>query len=399
MIVLDRLPLAAGVALLVLGDPEGGDPRPVPWLVDGERRAMPGEHAAEALVRLLEGGTRTVGRFAITAWQGASLVGERSFGVDQTNESVVVGERAVVKWMRTAEPGPHPAPPMLTALMEHGFAGTTQPWGTVEWQGVGDPAPRLLASVDTLLPGAVDGWTWAVDDVRTAVTSGSTEAVELSGDRLGVLVADLHAALAATGRPATDTDVAAWTAGAIADLDRALEATSGAARELLAGRAEEVRRRVVPPGDLVGSPLIMVHGDLHVGQVLRAGATFVVTDFDGNPVVPPGERTTPQPAALDVAGMAQSITHAAYVLRRHEPDHPAATVRAVSAVFVDSFLASYVARLAALGASRLFEPALVPGFRLRQVCREFTYAAVHLPRWSYVPEAAVVDLVPDPEAA
>lgn len=87
-------------------------------------------------------------------------MGERTFGVDQTNESVVVGERAVVKWMRTAEPGPHPARPMLDALLRRGFTGMPKPWGLVEWQGPADTAPRLLATVDTLLPGAVDGWTW-----------------------------------------------------------------------------------------------------------------------------------------------------------------------------------------------------------------------------------------------
>jgi maltokinase len=33
---------------------------------------------------------------------------------------------------------------------------------------------------------------------------------------------------------------------------------------------------------------------------------------------------------------------------------------------------------------------------LQQVCREFTYAATHLPRWSYVPEAALPMLLEGP---
>ncbi|MEQ6901374.1 hypothetical protein [Nocardioides sp. YIM 152588] len=399
VVVLDRLPLVAGLDLLVVADPDGdphGDPRPVPWVAAEGRRAEPGDHAAVALVALLAEGSRQVGRFRVTSWQGAALVGERSFGVDQTNESVVVGERAVVKWMRVAEPGPHPAPPMLAALTARGFAGTPRPWGLIEWQGPDDAAPRLLATVDTLLKDAVDGWTWAVDDVRAAVDSGSTAVVEESGARLGALVADLHAALAGTGRAATAADVAAWGADATADLTQALAVTSGPAHDLLAARAEEVRRRLAVPDRLVGSPLILAHGDLHVGQVLRAGDTYVVTDFDGNPVVPAGQRTTPQPAALDVAGMAQSITHAAYVLRKHEPDRPVADVRAASDAFVSAFLTTYAERLDGLGAAELLEPALIEPFRLRQVCREFTYAATHLPRWSYVPEAAIVDLLDEP---
>ena len=39
-------------------------------------------------------------------------------------------------------------------------------------------------------------------------------------------------------------------------------------------------------GALAGTPVIEGHGDLHVGQVLRSGGRFVVTDFDGNPVLP-----------------------------------------------------------------------------------------------------------------
>ena len=396
MIVLDRLPLAAGLALHVVDD-GAGPPRAVPWVVDEDRRARPGDRAAEALVRLLAGGSRETGRFRITSWHAAPATGERSFGVDQTNESVVVGEQAVVKWMRTAEIGPHPAPAMLEALRRGGFAGMPQPWGLVEWRAPQDREPRLLVVVDALLPGAQDGWTWVVDDLRAATCTDAADVVEASGRGLGTLVADMHAALATTARPATPDDVAEWHTGALADLDAALAATTGAAHGLLVGRSAPLRDRLLPPAGVVGTPLVLVHGDLHVGQVLRAGSTLAVTDFDGNPVIPPGQRVRPQPAALDVAGMTQSIIHAAYVLRRHEPHRPSAVVRRMADAFVAAFVASYVDRLDRLGQRDLFEPALVPSFRLRQVCREFTYAALHLPRWSYVPEAALVDLVPTEE--
>jgi maltokinase len=401
VIVLDRLPLAPGLVLLV-ADEGDGVPRPVPWVVDEDRRAVAGDGAARALVCLLRGGTRAIGPFAVTAWHLEAADGERSFGVDQTNESVVVGERAVVKWLRAAEPGPHPAPGILDALQRQRFDGVPRPWGLLEWRAAGDEAPRLLATVDTLLAGAQDGWTWAVADLRAAVLTGSTDGVAETGHRLGDLVGRLHAALAADGisgvSAATPDDLAAWEAGADRDLDHALEVTSGAAHEVLAGRAEAVRAGTRVSRTLVGSPLIRVHGDLHVGQVLRAGsgagATYVVTDFEGNPVVPPDERLLPQPPALDVAGLAQSIQHAALVLRRHEPERPRDLVQAAADACESAFLASYAATVGALGHARLVQPTLVAGFRLRQVCREFSYAATHLPRWSYVPEAALPALVP-----
>lgn len=370
----------------------------MPSFADG-RAAVPGDGAAQALVGALAAGTRRIGRFTLIDWtppRAAAHGGERTFGVDQTNTSVVVGERAVVKWMRAAEPGPHPAPATLEALRDHGFTGMPQPWGLVLWQADEEEPPRLIATVDELLPGAVDGWTWAVDDVRAAVVSGSDEPVLHSGGRIGTLVADLHAALIDTGRPATAADLAAWQDGAHRDLDQALEVTSGTAHELLAARADAIAAATASAlGDeLAGSPLILAHGDLHVGQVLRSGEVDVVTDFDGNPVLAPAERTAPQPATLDVACMAQSISHAAIVLRRHEPEHDAARTREASHAFVGAFLDTYAARLGEQGAGALYRPELVPSLRLRQVCREFSYAALHLPRWSYVPEAALVDLLP-----
>ena len=37
----------------------------------------------------------------------------------------------------------------------------------------------------------------------------------------------------------------------------------------------------------------------------------------------------------------------------------------------------------------LYEPALVPAYSWEQLCREFVYAAQHLPAWLYVPAASL----------
>jgi maltokinase len=150
---------------------------------------------------------------------------------------------------------------------------------------------------------------------------------------------------------------------------------------VLAADADAVRAAVgvLPP---VGTPVQRVHGDLHVGQVLRAGSgpTYLLTDFDGNPVVPAPARVREQPLALDVAGMAQSFTHAGLVVRRHHPELAADAVARAANTMRASFLAAYGGDL---------DDGLLLSFSLRQVCREFTYAATHLPRWSYVPQAAL----------
>ncbi len=239
------------------------------------------------------------------------------------------------------------------------------------------------------IPGAVDGWTWVVEDLVSAVESGRHEVARNAGAAVGRLVASFHRALAETARPATPDEVATWQSGVV-ELDRALDLSRGHAREVLEQYAD-VARSVLASVPQDGSPVMRVHGDLHIGQVLRSpgaeGSTYTLTDFDGNPIVPAADRVREQPAALDVAGMAQSFVHAGLVVRKHHPELDAGAVDEAAEMARTSFLDAY---RAGLGEQvRLLDERLLRPFALRQVCREFIYAATHLPRWSYVPEAAL----------
>jgi maltokinase len=85
--------------------------------------------------------------------------------------------------------------------------------------------------------------------------------------------------------------------------------------------------------------------------------------------------------------MAQSFIHAGLVVAKHNPDLDRRAVIAAAEMARDSFLDSY---RVGLGEHRgLLDDRLLVPFALRQVCREFSYAARHLPRWSYVPEGAL----------
>jgi len=58
-----------------------------------------------------------------------------------------------------------------------------------------------------------------------------------------------------------------------------------------------------------------------------------------------------------------------------------------------SFLGSYRRRLGELGHADLYDPRPLRAFRIQQVMREMIYAARHLPRWMYVPDAALPALL------
>ena len=383
----------------------------------GLRRAVAGDGVAQALVaRLAASPAGTVatnpalgeGTVHVTTWFAEPATGERAVAVDQTNESVVVGERAVVKWTLRHPPdgvdARHPAPDRLAALAAAGFSGTPRPWGAVTLTPPGATQPLLLATVVAYLPGALDGWDWAVADVRAHARGELDLAAALApAAAVGDLVARVHLALAAGGTaPLRPQDAATWAAQARADLDEACRSVDGPEGARLAARAPRIAAGLLPLAGAAGTPVIDVHGDLHVGQVLRhpgpeapGGHAYAVVDLDGNPVLAPAERARRRPVAVDVAGMLASLDHVGRVVLRSPPEVDAAVVERWIGWSEGAFLDRYRATLARHGAGDLLDERLLLPLRLHQECREFLYAVRHLPHWRYVPDGALGRLLDD----
>ncbi|MEU0497696.1 glucosamine kinase [Mycobacterium sp. NPDC006124] len=385
---LDSLPIAEDRRLAVVADGSGLAAIPQVRGADGRwRRAHPGDGAASGLLELLAVGSVTYGAFSVRSWSTRTANGERSVGVDQTNESVIVGDAAVVKWATHLQDGPHPAPRRIEVLRAAGFDGMPTPWGIVTWRPP-TGAETVVAYVDDYLPDAVDGWTWAVDLATTGARDGHSEEFVAAAVEVGTVVAELHAASSATVTAASTADAQRWLDGARETLDTACRLGHPGAL----ARRVEIEAVLADLSTLAGTPVVDGHGDLHVGQVLCGRGRFVVTDFDGNPVLSAPERILPVPAVLDVAGMTQSLAHVAVVAAKHTALDPA-VLAGVDRAARTAFLDAYVRRLDALGHADLFDPTPLRAFRTQQVLREIVYAATHLPRWMYVPDAALPALL------
>ncbi|MGN9838659.1 hypothetical protein ACTMTI_11120 [Nonomuraea sp. H19] len=321
---------------------------------------------------------------------------ERDFGahVDQTNYSVVVSEKVVVKWFTPPMPLPHPTPEILAHLVESGFNDTAPPYAAVT--GMLDGRECLLALVTGYLPEARDGWEWCVDEAVSGTTSFAAD--------LGRLTADLHLALSAfpphddplSGAGAGHSGVTDAAARAATALAEALELTDGEDGRWLVTRVERLRRELAPLTNPITTPRIRIHGDLHVGQILKWRDGYAVIDFDGNPTV--ADRQTHQPPARDVAQLTTSLEHVAQVAikRRDAPPGPAAAWAAGARA---ALLIAYKARLRERDRPDLLDETLIRPFEVEQECRELIYAARHLPRWRYAPMGVLRIWYPEEKTA
>jgi maltokinase len=324
---------------------------------------------------------------------GVPMASERAIDTDQTNASVVVGERAIVKWFRRIGPGPSRAATLIAHLDAVGFRGIPPPLGSISWRS---PAAVELAIAqgDGFLPDARDGWDWAVERLERHV-GHSDEPCPAGcdpwvGASLGRLVADLHGALATPSAviatplvPASVEAIADWHGQARRTLKEAIDLTADddpaagvVLRSLEPGmRASIDRLRLDRP--VVSQP---VHGDLHVGQVLEWAGGLAVIDFDGNPALDAEANALRQPIERDLAQMLMSLDHVGRIV----------DVRTSGAA--RDAIEGWIVRtrrelLGAVGGTP--DAALLAAFEIEQECRELVYAARFLKRWRYAPMATL----------
>lgn len=391
--VRDALALPGGVLLAVV---ESGDELVVAPLVTGDRavrRALEGDGAFTGIAQVVASAA-AIGRFEPRVFGHVPAAGaERAIDVDQSNDSMVVGDDLVVKIYARTSPGPQPGLELPAHLAAVGFERTPRPFGALVWFEASD-RPVLLATVSRYLPGAEDGWDWYVRDLLGWVDGGTSDAAVLEpADAIGGLVAELHRALASASTVLPEPLAAAgretvngWRARAEATLDEALGVAVEATRPRLRELAPRAREAFASFDAVDTTPVIRIHGDLHVGQVLRWAHGYAVSDFDGNPLAPPADRNALDAPARDVASMVRALDHVGRVVQRRRPGREAD----LEGWILDArarFLSAYREGLG--GERHLFDDRLLFPFEVAQECHEHVYAARYLPRWAYVPDLAL----------
>jgi len=318
----------------------------------------------------------------------------RPMGAEQSNTSLVFDDRLVLKLFRRVHDGPNPDIEVTAALGGVGFTHVAAP------VGVWERDQRHLAVVQPFLQAAADGWALALTSLRDLYASEDIDnPAEAGGDfgaearRLGEMTADMHLSLARAfgtqGAP-----VGEWVGVMLRQLERV--AAEREWRPLVEKVFHEFARATGH------GPAIRVHGDYHLGQVIRTDAGWYVLDFEGEPARPLTERRLPSSPLKDVTGMLRSFHYATEVALREREGSDVERLRPLARKWEErnrrKFLDGYFATSGIhelLGGNEETVALAVTAWELDKAVYEVGYELGHRPDWAAIPEAAVRRILED----
>jgi maltose alpha-D-glucosyltransferase/alpha-amylase len=283
----------------------------------------------------------------------------RVLGAEQSNTSVLLGEKILMKVLRKVEAGPHPDVEVGRHLSETiGFPYVPPFGGSLEYVRPRSPA-MTIATLTGFVANDGDAWSATLGELgryyEEAAATGLTgppatawphrrlseglaepvsleiaalaaESLERAG-HFGTRTAQLHRALAAADTPAFTpapftrlnqralyqslrSDARATLRVLRRNLSRLAPPVADLAREILQREPVLLDQFSRLTRETIDVSSIRIHGDLHLGQVLVAGTDVVFIDFEGEPARPIGERSLKRTAFRDVAGMVRSYDYA-----------------------------------------------------------------------------------------
>ena len=277
---------------------------------------------------------------------------------EQSNTSVIYGERLILKFFRRIEQGINPDLEIGRFLTEKAhFAHIPALAGYLEY-GTMSGQPTTQAVLQAFVLNQGDAWRYTLkslagffEKVRRQREQILPERSGEGGERdqnvpefvqgtvgpylsaaalLGTRTAELHLALASQmNDPAFTPEpfTADFQQSLLSSLIELASGTFRLLREKLSTLAPQLRKmaeRITTREKEIGKcfrsflhePIhamrTRIHGDYHLGQVLYTGTDFVIIDFEGEPARPLAERRMKRSPLQDVAGMMRSFHYAAF---------------------------------------------------------------------------------------
>ncbi len=313
---------------------------------------------------------------------------------EQSNTSLAYGDAALLKVFRRLVPGVNPDVEIHDALTRANceYVAPLLGWLDGSWTDrSGERRDAGLAILQKFLVTATDGWALATASVRDLYAEADLRADEVGGDfaaesqRLGMATAEVHACLADVlpTRVLSSDEVATLAVQMRERLDAALGIVP-----VLTPLAPALTRAFDDLAQLADDvPAQRIHGDFHLGQVLRTVVGWKLVDFEGEPEKPLAERVALDSPVRDVAAMLRSFDYAA----RHLliVDHPGSDQIAYRAeewaernrsAFCDGYAKS-------AGHDPRDSAVLLRAYEIDKVVYEAVYETRNRPSWLAIPMA------------
>ena len=375
---------------------------------------------------------------------------------DQSNTSVVFGDKLILKLFRRVEGGINPDLEIGRFLTEVAqFAHTPPVAGSLEYSRDRDD-PVTVGILQGFVPNEGTAWRYALDELgryfermladpekikekdlqpgKTLLDLASGDAPEVAketisiflqrAELLGQRTAEMHIALA------SGVDLPNFTPEPFTQLyQRSLyqsmrklgirtfqllrkrlaqvpEHARASAEMLIEDEAEVLDRYKAVLASKIDAQRIRCHGDYHLGQVLYTGKDFVIIDFEGEPARSLSERRLKRSPVQDVAGMIRSLHYAASqgYFRQAQmgafgPDE-LATQRVAAQLWYRWSSSAFLKAYLRTAADQAFLPKrrdqlqlLLDLLLLDKAVYELNYELNNRPDWIEVPLRGIVDLI------
>jgi len=312
---------------------------------------------------------------------------------EQSNSAVVVGNLYFCKLYRHLEAGPHPEIEIGSALTQAGYSQSPRIIGSWRYR-TRQGKCYTLGILQEWIPSALDAWQWTGSHPDTAQTA-----------RLGQLAASMHTALAR--HPGAHFAPEPWDNHyrrsehkSFLSLVRQLNTQIQSSLPSLPPKEQGIAHALqatLPTLPILFSSLRShsdlglrqrIHGDFHLGQVLRTNNDFKFVDFEGEPARHLRERRIKHSPLRDVAGMVRSFAYAEASFPNILATYPADTL-------ANSFINTYFdaqKNSPFLPRTNQARQDLLNSFLLEKALYEVSYELTNRPTWFRIPAQGLLEL-------
>jgi len=384
-----------------------------------------------------------------TALHGITEADVRIVALEQSNTTIFIGDKVLVKVIRRLVGGESPDLEISRHLSSGNFAASPTLLGSMSFRNNASHEPDTMAIAYRFVHNEGDAWEHFLDLVgfflnhamsgddrehppaapRRLQPHGTTPAgahpnLLIAGPelvQLGQRTADLHLALAQG-----DSELFVperFNGFSQRSLYQGLRTQVRTTLTMLRRHASTLHPDTREMADVVASHQAQLlasieslkvgkldatrsrmHGDLHLGQVLHTGRDFVIIDFEGEPARPVSERRIKQSPLRDVAGMIRSfdyLSRTALEIRRErglmsEVDAPLNEAwaswwtKAATAAYVSGYMGTPGIDALLPGDLETTER-LLDVFILEKALYELRYELDNRPAWVWLPLSVLAE--------